>query len=258
MEMNEASAKLALTEEEVRSILHAADNIVGRAGRTMLVKILKGSRDKKLLALGLDDSAEYGYYRSLTMANITERVDWMIKHDYLAISWDGDMSVLVFTERGWEIQREQMADLLLAQWRAWVEAGVPVTDMTYLKDRNRGMILLFLQKVANSGDARYIPLLQQWELVDYKKVRQAIREVIAHLNNGAGERFILEGAPVVELADRPLIEERKSERLKCWECGKRFEWTVEEQDRFRMEGWDPPKRCRKCRGAQRNRLRLLE
>ncbi|WP_391571854.1 zinc-ribbon domain containing protein [Cohnella sp.] len=43
------------------------------------------------------------------------------------------------------------------------------------------------------------------------------------------------------------MEPRGSERLKCWECGKRFEWTVEEQDKFRMRGWKPPKRCESCR-----------
>lgn len=203
--------------------------------------------DKKLLALGLDESTSYGYYRSLTIANITERVDWMIKHDFLAISQRSDMPMLVFTERGWEIQREQMADLLLAQWRAWVETGVPGPDMTYLKDRNRGMILLFLQKVANSGDSRYIPLLKKWELVDYKKMRQAIRKVITHLKKGTHERFTLEDAPEsLDLTVRPIVEEQRSERLKCWECGSRFDWTVEEQDKFRMRGWDSPKRCRRC------------
>lgn len=256
-EMNDTSDKLVLTEEEVGYMLHAADSIAGRAGRTMLAKILKGSRDKKLLALGLNDNIAYGYYRQLTIANITERVDWMIKNDFLAFSWVGEMPVLVFTERGWEIQREQLADLLLSQWKVWVEAGIPVVDMTYLKDRDRGMILLFLQKIANSGDARYIPLLKQWELVDYRKVQQAIGQVIAHLQQGINKPFELEGAPVgAEGNAQPIIRERKSERLKCRECGAHFEWTVEEQDSFRMRGWDPPKRCRECR-KERNLSRLF-
>ncbi|GBK70925.1 hypothetical protein PbJCM17693_46330 [Paenibacillus macerans] len=240
-------------------MLHAADSIAGCAGRTMLAKILKGSRDKKLLALGLNDSIAYGYYRRLTIANITERVDWMIKNDFLSFSWVGEMPVLVFTERGREIQREQLADLLLSQWKAWVEAGIPVVDMTYLKDRDRSMILLFLQKIANSRDARYIPLLKQWELVDYRKVRHAIGQVIVHLQQGTNQPLVLEGAPVdAGVGDgKPIIGERKSERLKCRDCGARFDWTVEEQDSFRMRGWDPPKRCRECR-KERSITRLFD
>ena len=51
-------------------------------------------------------------------------------------------------------------------------------DMTYLKDRNRGMILLLLDKVEASGDRKYIPILEAWAEIDYKKVRRRIRGVI--------------------------------------------------------------------------------
>ncbi|MGZ7440886.1 RQC-minor-1 family DNA-binding protein [Paenibacillus sp. TH7-28] len=128
-------------------MLHAADSIAGRAGRTMLAKILKGSRDKKLLALGLSDSIAYGYYRQLTIANITERVDWMIKNDFLAFSWVGEMPVLVFTERGWEIQREQLADLLLSQWKAWVEAGYDAITARKLRPGSLRSACLLLPKL---------------------------------------------------------------------------------------------------------------
>ncbi len=61
-----------------------------------------------------------------------------------------------------------------------LEAGPPY-DMTYLKDRNRGMILLLLDKVEAARDPKYIPLLEAWAQVDYKKVRERIREVIRRL-----------------------------------------------------------------------------
>jgi hypothetical protein len=53
----------------------------------------------------------------------------MIKNDFLAIDFRGDMPLLVFTDRGWDIQREQMAELLL-QWKQWIDAGIAVMDMT--------------------------------------------------------------------------------------------------------------------------------
>jgi hypothetical protein len=241
-----------LKEEEIRYILHAADSLIGSGGRNMLAKILKGSRDKKLLELGLNDNVAYGYYRSLTIEQITQRVDWMIKSDFLELEYQRDMPLLLFTEKGWMIQRDQLANLLLQQWKQWIEAGILDMDMSYLKDRNRGLILLFLQKVGGTSDERFIPLLKQWELVAYQKVKKAIRDVIAHLKNKGGRPLVLEGAPQVEdITSDLFLQPREAERLKCWNCGKRFEWTVEEQNVFRMRGWEPPKRCSTCRDERR-------
>ncbi len=245
-----ADQALVVTEDDVRAMLLAGDSIVGQAGRSMLAKVLKGSRNKKLLAIGLDKSAGYGYFRSLTLDQITERVDWMILHDFFAIDYDRDMPLLVFTDRGWEIQIENMTELMLKQWETWADTVPQDLDMTYLKDLNRSMILLFLEKVARTHDARYLPLLRQWAPIDYRKVREAIGKVIDYLEQGNSESpLMLEGAhrSFNYTPGEPLIEPRGSERLKCWECGKRFEWTVEEQDKFRMRGWKPPKRCESCR-----------
>ena len=44
----------------------------------MLAKILKGSRDKKLLDMKLNENPAYGYYHYLTLAEITSRIDAMI------------------------------------------------------------------------------------------------------------------------------------------------------------------------------------
>ncbi len=45
-----------LPEEEVRIILRGADDLIMRGGRTRLAKILKGSREQKILELDLDHS----------------------------------------------------------------------------------------------------------------------------------------------------------------------------------------------------------
>ncbi|CAG7631995.1 RQC-minor-1 family DNA-binding protein [Paenibacillus allorhizosphaerae] len=243
-----------LKEEEIRNILHAADSLVSLGGRTMLAKILKGSRDKKLLELGLDNNVAYGYYRSLTIEQITERVDWMIKNDFLELEYRGDMPILYFTDKGWTIQRDQAAGLLLQQWKRWVQEGIAEADMSYLKDRNRGMILIFLQKIAATCDDRFIPLLERWELIDYQKVKKAIRQVVMHLKNKETSPLLLEDAPQADVSTELLLQPRSSERIKCWECGDRFDWTVEEQDIFRMRGWEPPKRCASCR-EERRKLR---
>lgn len=69
----------ALPENDIRMILRAADELINAGGRSMLVKILKGSKDKKVLEHKLDECPAYGYFRGLTMDEISTRVDWMIK-----------------------------------------------------------------------------------------------------------------------------------------------------------------------------------
>jgi hypothetical protein len=86
----------------------------------------------------------------------------------------------VFTDRGWTIAREVYADELLRKMDEAL-AGSASFDVNPLKDRNREMIWRLLDKIEASGDAKYIPLLEEWEQIDYKKVRQRIHGVIQQL-----------------------------------------------------------------------------
>lgn len=51
-----------LTYEEIKAILRAADELIAAGGRSMLAKILKGSKDKKLLEHKLNQCPAYGFY----------------------------------------------------------------------------------------------------------------------------------------------------------------------------------------------------
>ena len=68
-----------LSEEEIRMILRAADELISVGGRSLLVKILKGSNDKKVLEYKLNECPSYGFYSILTLEEISYRVDWMLK-----------------------------------------------------------------------------------------------------------------------------------------------------------------------------------
>jgi hypothetical protein len=50
------------------------------------------------------------------------KIDWMIKHSYLDIEYSGRLPLLVFTDRGWDIEREQRAEEFLHEWDAWITA----------------------------------------------------------------------------------------------------------------------------------------
>lgn len=177
----------------------------------------------------------------------------MLTHDFLRLELSGDLPMIAFTERGWAIERAQRIEMFLAEWDAWLAQGKQEIDMTYLKDRNREMMLLFLERVRETGDKKYIPYLRQWAAVDYKKVRAAIQETIAYLEKGApparSELLSRKFEELHRFLEAPAFEPH---RLKCRDCGERFVFDAEEQQFFRRRGFRDPKRCPACR--QRNRL----
>lgn len=168
--------------EEIRVILRAADDLIAQGGRTLLVKILKGSRARDVIDKGLDRSPVYGYFKEHSPDDVLARIDWLIRHNYLAIDYGGRLPLLVFTDRGWEIERETYAEELFQKLRQ-ISSAAAKADMSFLKDKNRVMIMRLLEKIEASGDATLIPLLEAWAQVDYKKVEQRIREVMAKLNH---------------------------------------------------------------------------
>ena len=171
-----------LPHAEIIAILRGADDLIMTGGRSLLAKILKGSKEKRLLELGLDHSPVHGYYQALPLAQVQARIDWVILNDYLDIKYDYRLPLLVYTSRGWEIEKETYAGELLAGFDTLLEQPGDTYDMTYLKERDRDMILLLLDKVAASKNPKYIPLLEAWASIDYKKVRQRIEQVIQVLN----------------------------------------------------------------------------
>ena len=162
-------------------ILRGADDLIASGGRTLLCRILKGSKEKKVLKLNLDQSPAYGYFRHLSNEEIMGKIDWLIKNNYLHYEYSGRLPVLVYSPVGWEIEKETYAEELWNRFNVLVESGQTKYDFSDLKDRDRSMIFLLLEKIRIGGDARYIPLLRSWEKVDYKKVQERIYSVIKSL-----------------------------------------------------------------------------
>lgn len=171
----------SLPENEIRAILRGADALIAVGGRSMLSKILKGSRAKDVLAYGLDRNPSHGFYRDLPVDEVTSRIDWTITHGYLRVIYEGKLPVLAYTGLGWEIERETCGDELIAGFDDLLARSQRPYDMRHLLERSRDLILHVLQKIEAGGDARYVPVLEDWALVDCRKVRQRIGEVMLAL-----------------------------------------------------------------------------
>ena len=169
-----------LSEDDLKAVLRGADDLITQGGRTLLMRILRGSANKDVLDRDLDQSPVYGYFRDLSNEETLARIDWAILNGYLRIEYSNRRPLLVYTQKGWEIEREIYADELLENIKAALRDGPPY-HLAHLKDRDREMIWLLLDKIAATGDARLIPALEAWKMVDYKKVQQQIRQVIQQL-----------------------------------------------------------------------------
>ena len=174
-----------LSYEEIVAILRAADDLIMSGGRNILSKILKGSKEKKIIELGLDKNPYYGFYSDTSLEEVLAKVDWLIKNNYLSIEYDNRLPLLVFTDKGWEIERETYSTELLKGFDKIIENGPTYFNMNYLKNKNRSLIFLLLDKVKQTNDKKYIPILEAWKEIDYKKVKQKIDQVINSITQNA-------------------------------------------------------------------------
>jgi hypothetical protein len=170
-----------LPQDELVKILRAADPLIMCGGRTLLAKVLKGSKEKKILELNLNTNPAYGYFKDISIEEITAKIDWTILRGFLTIEYDYRLPLLVYTPLGWEIEKDTYSDELLKGFDDMLESGHKNFDMIYLKDRNRQMINMLLDKVQATQDRKYIPILEAWAKIDYKKIQKRIRAMINKL-----------------------------------------------------------------------------
>ncbi len=133
-----------LNDREICAILRGADEIIMRGGRNLLSKILKGSKEKKILELGLDKNPSYSFYSSISFEDILAKIDWIIKNHYLAIEYDYRLPLLVFTDKGWEIEKDTLSTELIEGFDRMIDSGANYFNMNYLKDKNRALIFNLL------------------------------------------------------------------------------------------------------------------
>lgn len=171
-----------LTSAEIKAILRGADGLIATGGRSILAKILKGSKDKDIIKHGLDQNPVYGFYRNYKLPEIAQRIDWVIENGYIRIEYNGKLPVIVYTETGWEIERDAYTDELKQKLTSLLDNG-DYSFVEELKDRDRGMILMLLEKIKNTNNRGFIPLLKAWQEIDYKKVQIIIQEVIDYLDH---------------------------------------------------------------------------
>ena len=171
-----------LPQEDIEMILRGADELISTGGRTMLSKILKGSKDKKILEYKLNECLAYGYYHDLKLADISKCIDWMIDNDHLRIKYDQRLPLFVFSEKGWEIEKETYAKELYQRFCLDIKEknARVIFDM---KNVNRQVVMRVLDQIEEDGTEEFIDYLETWKFMEVKKVVARITEVENTIKN---------------------------------------------------------------------------
>ena len=165
-----------LPQEDIQMILRGADELISTGGRSMLAKMLKGSKDKKIFEYKLNECPAYGYYQDMKLDDISKCIDWMIKEDYLRIEYDYRLPLLVFSEKGWQIEKETFAQELYQRMCLDVEEK-KARVLFEMKEVNRQVVMCVLDKIEKDGTKEFLPYLEAWKMLEVKKVAARIAEV---------------------------------------------------------------------------------
>lgn len=165
-----------LPQEDIQMILRGADDLISTGGRSMLAKILKGSKDKTIFKYKLNECPAYGYYQDMKLDDISKCIDWMIKEDYLRIEYDYRLPLLVFSEKGWQIEKETFAQELYQRMCLDVEEK-KARVLFEMKEVNRQVVMCVLDKIEKEGTEEFLPYLEAWKMLEVKKVAARIAEV---------------------------------------------------------------------------------
>lgn len=173
--------KKTLSHDEINKIIRGVEDVVYHGGRSLLAKVLKGSKDKKVIELKLDKNPSYGYFKDDSIEIITSKIDWMIINNYLGIEYDYRLPLLVYKDKGLAIGKNLISDEFLME----IKNSIDNNDFNFalkLKDKNRDTIFILLEKIRKNGDNGFIPFLEFWKQNEYKKVKEKINSVISDLN----------------------------------------------------------------------------
>jgi len=183
------SGGVNVSSEELAVILHGARSVVHRGGRSQLVKLLKGSRDKRLLELGMDADGSYGALSYLTLDEIARKVDWTIEAGYLDYYYEWRQPLLMFTERGWELEKPVVVEEFFEQFCRDVEDG-KFRMAERMVDIKNEVQLDVIELIAQRCDERCLAHLEVWSSQTTKRIRKKLawaqRTIRARMSDGKG------------------------------------------------------------------------
>ena len=105
---------------EAQKVLSCIKRMNERFGKTMIAKVLTGSREKKIRDFRLDQISTYGILKGQPQKDVSDFIDFLTAEGYLRPT-DGEFPVLMLTERS--------KTVLLNQEKVWRKENVTITQI---------------------------------------------------------------------------------------------------------------------------------
>jgi hypothetical protein len=168
--------RVPLTEEEHEWILRGASEIVAKGGRSQLSLLLKGSKSKAVLKYHLDRSPAYGKLSFLTIEEIENRIDQVIRKGALALHYfGGDLPLIVLSDSAWERVRP-WANQQEATRAAAADDRTLNEILLSWRNRRRQEQIYLIDAVASLDSEAARRLFQAWHRVSGKEMRAKLEE----------------------------------------------------------------------------------
>jgi hypothetical protein len=166
--------QLPLTDEEYEWILRGASEIAGKGGRSQLSLLIKGSKNKTLLKHHLERSPAYGKLSFLTIEEIENRIDQVIRKGALAVEYfGGDLPLIVLSDSAWEHVRPWANQQEAAKAAAADEHTLNEILLDW-RNRRRQEQLYLIDTVSSLDGETACRVLQAWRQLAGKEVRAQI------------------------------------------------------------------------------------
>lgn len=188
----ELTGPVDLFAEEERAIFAVVDSAVYVAGRTSVMMALRGSKAEKVRRLGLVDRPGHGFFAGRSEEEVIAKIDTCFHRGWLRFerTREKGLPLIGYTPEGLAKGMRYRAEEWLEELRGQIDevaAGRELKLSFVLTDgqqRNHGTVFLMIERLAQEADAGWLPVLRAWSVVEIKRVRARLREVIERLESG--------------------------------------------------------------------------
>ncbi|MBT2685109.1 RQC-minor-1 family DNA-binding protein [Bacillus sp. ISL-37] len=180
--MNKNNTRNPLSEEELTTILLAANEIIMYGGKGLLGKILSGSKDKRIYTADLHHSPMYGAFSDVKQKEVMEKVEWVLANGYLTT--DEKLSLLMYTDKGWDFVKDELAESIYTEFALAAEFG-RYEYVDFILAQHPELKMDLLDFIEERDSKELIDILIEWlELENFKPIPERIREVLQKLDKG--------------------------------------------------------------------------
>jgi len=175
------------TAADRRAIISVAGQLIGRAGRTVLMMGLRGSQARRVLQHDVGSTRGYGHYAGRPEAEVLAHIDALIAENILCLRYREGFPLLGYTDQGLALAMRYAAE----DWfevlcsRVQPVANGAALDLPFLvpamPQRNHNTVLLVVKLAGAVADKSWLPLLHAWRETEIRRVRAQLTPLITKL-----------------------------------------------------------------------------